>query len=153
MKLFPWQQKKEFFNEAEKQLLVEGIQKAEQRTSGEIRVFVESKCRFMDALDRAREIFFKLKMQETAERNGTLIYVAVDDRQAAVFGDEGIHQRVGQEYWETEIVKMMVHFKNENLVSGICQVIYDLGEALYQNFPYNSATDKNELPDEIVFGK
>jgi uncharacterized membrane protein len=153
MKLFPWHKKKEFFNEQEKQQLVEAIQKAEQRTSGEIRVFVESKCRFMDALDRAREIFFKLKMHETAERNGTLIYVAVDDHQAAVFGDEGIHQRVGQEYWEAEVVKMMVHFKHENLVSGIVHVIYDLGEALYQHFPYNSDTDKNELPDEIVFGR
>jgi hypothetical protein len=40
MRLFPWQKKKEFFTNEEKQQLVEAIQKAEQRTSGEVRVFV-----------------------------------------------------------------------------------------------------------------
>ena len=95
MRLFPWQKKKEFFTNEEKQQLVEAIQKAEQRTSGEVRVFVESRCRFVNALDRAQEIFFRLKMNETELRNATLIYVAVKDKQAAVFGDEGIHQKVG----------------------------------------------------------
>ena len=111
MNLFPWKKKKEFFTPEEKQQLVDAIQKAEQRTSGEIRVFVESKCRFVDALDRAKEIFFNLKMHETRERNATLIYVAVKDRQAAVFGDEGIHQKVGKQYWEfLQAIKM--HGKN-----------------------------------------
>ena len=95
MSIFPWKKKKEFFTPEEKQQLVEAINQAEQRTSGEVRVFIESKCRFVDALDRAQEIFFKLKMQETEQRNATLIYVAVKDRQAAVYGDEGIHVKVG----------------------------------------------------------
>lgn len=153
MKIFPWQKKKDFFTAEEQQQLVEAIQKAEQQTSGEVRIFVESKCRYVDALDRAQEIFFSLKMNETELRNGTLIYVAVKDKQAAVFGDEGIHQKVGQKYWEEEVKKMLSHFRNQKLVDGICQGIYDLGEALKLYFPYNSDTDKNELPDEIVFGR
>ena len=85
MKLFPWQKQKEFFTAEEKQKVVEAIQKAEQRTSGEVRVFIESRCRYVDAIDRATELFFQLGMDKTAERNGTIVYVAVKDRQAAVF--------------------------------------------------------------------
>lgn len=153
MRLFPWQKKEEFFSEEEKQQLVRAIQGAERQTSGEVRVFVESKCRYVNALHRAAEIFFQLKMHETDQRNATLIYVAVKDHQVAVFGDEGIHQKVGAQYWQDEVVKMLQHFKKEHLVEGICQAITDLGQALQFYFPYNSDTDKNELPDEIVFGR
>ncbi len=150
---FPWQKKREFFTVEEKLQLVAAIQKAELRTSGEVRLFIESKCRFMDAIDRAKEIFLQLAMDKTDLRNATLIYIAVDDKQAAVFGDEGIHQKVGSEYWKTEVSKMLQQFRAEKLVEGICIAITDLGEALQYHFPFNSDTDKNELPDEIVFGK
>jgi uncharacterized membrane protein len=92
-------------------------------------------------------------MYETDQRNATLIYVAVKDRQAAVLGDEGIHQKVGSKYWQDEVVKMLQHFKRQRLADGICQAIADLGQALKFYFPYNRDTDKNELPDEIVFGR
>ena len=151
--IFPWQKKEDFFTEEEKKQLVEAIQKAEHQTSGEIRIYMESKCKYVDALDRAKEIFLSLKMQETELRNATLIYVAVKDKQAAVFGDEGIHQKVGEQYWKNVVTKMLLQFKNQKLVDGICQGIYDLGEALKTCFPYNSDTDKNELPDELVFGR
>lgn len=153
MKLFPWQKQKEFFTAEEKLKVVEAIQNAEQRTSGEVRVFIESRCRYVDAIDRAAELFFSLGMDKTDERNGTLVYVAVKDRQAAVFGDEGIYQKLGQKYWEDEVNKMMVCFKQSNLADGLIQCVTDIGQALYQNFPYNRETDKNELPDDIVFGK
>ncbi|MGZ3846506.1 MAG: TPM domain-containing protein [Flavisolibacter sp.] len=153
MRIFPWQKKKEFFSEEEKQQLVGAIQKAEQETSGEVRIFVESRCKYVDALDRAKEIFVSLKMNETEQRNGTLVYVAIKDRQAAIFGDEGIHRKVGEAYWKDTVTKMLLHFRNQKLADGICQGIHDLGEALKLHFPYNSETDKNELPDEIVFGR
>ena len=132
---------------------MEAIQKAERRTSGEVRLFVESKCKYVDALDRAKEIFLQLQMDKTAQRNATLIYIAVDDHQAAVLGDEGIHQKVGEQYWKNVVDKMIQCFRQEKLVDGICTAIADLGEALYDHFPYNQETDKNELPDEIIFGK
>ena len=152
MKL-PWQKKPEFFTEEEKRNLISTIQQAELRTSGEIRLFVESKCRFVDAMDRAAEIFLKLEMDKTEDRNATLIYVAVKDHQAAVLGDVGIHQKVGQKYWEQELNPMIVHFKDHHLASAIMQCITDIGEALYKHFPYDHDTDKNELPDEIIFGR
>ena len=93
MKLFPWQKRKLFFTDEQNRLIVDAIRYAEQRTSGEVRVFVESRCRYMDAVDRAVEIFFKLEMDETKEHNGVLVYVALKDRQLAVFGDGGITKR------------------------------------------------------------
>lgn len=153
MAFFPWQKKKDFFTRDEKARIVEAIQLAEQRTSGEVRVYIESHCRYMDPLDRAKEVFDNLKMSETDLRNATLVYVAVKDRQAAVFGDAGIHEKVGQKYWEDEINKMMLTFREQKLADGLLLVIRDIGEALHYYFPYDSSTDKNELPDDIVFGR
>lgn len=149
----PWQKKKVFFTAEENQQLVTSIQNAEQRTSGEVRLFVESKCRYVNAVDRAQEIFLNLQMDKTELRNATLVYIAIKDKQAAVFGDEGIHQKVGEEYWKSVVSKMLLQFMQEKLIDGICVAISQLGEALVYYFPYDKDTDKNELPDEIVFGK
>jgi uncharacterized membrane protein len=149
----PWKKEKEFFTPAEKERLLEAIRLAEQRTSGEVRLFIESRCRYVDAMDRAGELFLQLGMANTMDRNATLIYIAVKDRQAAILGDQGIHDKVGQKYWQDEVLKMMAYFKHHNLVEGLEACIRDIGEALHFYFPYNRETDKNELPDEIVFGR
>jgi uncharacterized membrane protein len=151
--MFSFFKKKNFFTAEEQQLIIEAIQNAERMTSGEVRVFVESKCSYMDAIDRAAELFFQLEMQKTDDRNAVLLYVAMKDRQLAVFGDEGIHKKVGDEYWNTEVKKMISNFNRENYAAGIAEVVKDIGGALTKNFPFNNDTDKNELPDDIVFGK
>lgn len=148
-----FRKKKDFFTAEEKQLITEAIQRAEKLTSGEVRVFVEGKCSYVDAIDRAAELFFNLQMQKTDDRNAVLIYIAMTDHQLAVFGDEGIHKKVGNEYWNIEVKKMITNFNRENYAKGICEVVEDIGEALTKHFPYNNNTDKNELPDDIVFGK
>lgn len=145
--------KKDFFTADEKKQIVEAIRVAERRTSGEVRVFVESRCRYMDPLDRAAEVFFSLEMDETDDRNAVLLYIAMKDRQLAVFGDEGIHNKVGTEYWNNEINLMIDKFDQENYGEGISQCVRDIGEALHHFFPFDNDTDKNELPDDIVFGK
>src|SRR5512147_964607 len=138
----PWQKKKEFFTVEEKQLITDAIRHAEHMTSGEVRVFVESKCSYMDALDRAAELFLRLKMNLTVDRNAVLVYVAIDDKQLAVLGDENIHKKVGNGYWNTEVNKMIASFNRENYAEGIRQVVLDIGEALVKHFPYNNDTDK-----------
>jgi len=153
LNIFPWKKNADFFNEEEKQQIVNAIKAAEERTSGEIRLYIESHCKYMDAVDRAKEIFAEFQMFKTKERNATLIYVAMKDHQVAVFGDEGIHQKVGQEYWKKVLAKMVEEFKQNHLADGVCAAIQELGEALHTYFPYESSTDKNELPDEIIFGR
>ncbi|MGI8950455.1 MAG: TPM domain-containing protein [Chitinophagaceae bacterium] len=143
----------QFFSSEEQQKIVEAIRNAEQRTSGEIRVYVESKCRFVDAIDRAAEIFYGLKMEATAERNAVLVYVAMKHRQFAVFADEGIYKKADADFWKEKLQIMLAHFNKENYADGITTLIKEIGEALAYHFPYQADIDKNELPDEIVFGK
>ncbi len=143
----------DLFSTEEKQLITSAIQSAEHRTSGEVRVYVESKCSYMNALDRAVEIFNKLKMHETAQRNAVLVYVALKDRQLAVYGDKGIHEKVGDVFWNEAVKKMLSHFNANNYAKGIAHVIEEIGEALQSHFPYDAKTDINELPDDIVFGR
>lgn len=145
--------KKDFFSKEENEKIVAAIRSAEKSTSGEVRVFVESKCRFIDPLDRALEIFAELKMENTHDRNAVLLYVALKDRQLAVYADKGIHEKVGQQFWENEVNKILLQFDKENYAEGISNCITKIGEALVENFPFDKDTDKNELPDEIIFGR
>ena len=149
----PFFRRKEFFSDAEKQQIIAAIQAAEKQTSGEIRVYVESRCRFVDPLDRAAEIFTGLKMEQTTARNGVLLYVALKDRQLALLGDKGIHEKVGSAFWNKEVQLILSQFNKANYAEGIAKVVGDIGEALRTHFPYDKEGDINELPDDIVFGK
>ncbi len=153
MALFPFFKKKKLLSAADEEQVVTAIRAAEKYTSGEIRVYVESHCRFVDPVDRAIEIFFGLKMNNTDEHNGVLLYVALKDRQLAIYGDEGIHARVGKEFWQNAVQQMLQEIKKENHITGICNAITMIGQTLQKEFPYEPNDDKNELPDEIVFGK
>jgi uncharacterized membrane protein len=141
-----------FFSPEEQRLIVNAIREAERATSGEVRVFVESRCSYVDAIDRALELFTEMGMHATAERNGVLVYVAIKDHQLAVLGDEGIHRKVGADYWRTEVQKMLRDFNREDYAKGIAGCVKDIGEALKAHFPYAS-NDRNELSDEIEFGR
>jgi uncharacterized membrane protein len=150
---FPFFRKKPFFTTAENQLIVKAIQAAEMQTSGEIRVYVESHCRFVDPVDRAAEVFQVLKMEETAARNAVLVYIAMKDRQLALYGDKGVHEKVGDAFWNEKVKIILSHFDRKSYAEGIARIVAEIGNALKMHFPYDGKTDKNELPDEIVFGR
>ena len=143
----------EYFTPTEKEAIVEAIRTAELRTSGEVRIYIEGRCKLVNPVHRAKEIFFGLKMDNTYQRNAVLLYVAMKDRQLAIYGDEGIHQKVGYDFWNAEVKTMLSHFNQQNFTQGFVQIIHDIGEALITHFPYDHKEDKNELPDDIVFGK
>jgi uncharacterized membrane protein len=147
-----FKRKRTFFSAEEQRLIINAIREAERSTSGEVRVYVESRCSYVDAIDRAVEIFGQMGMQATAERNGVLVYVAIKDHQLAVLGDEGIHKKVGNDYWRTEVQKMIRDFNREDYAKGIAGCVEDIGQALQKYFPYTDK-DKNELSDEIEFGR
>ena len=144
---------KPIFAEQEIAKLKLAIAAAERSTSGEIRVYIESRCRYVEATDRAAELFLQLKMQETIARNGVLIYLATEDRQLAIWGDQGVHERLGNEYWQQRIEEMLTSIKQLDYLSGIVYCIEQVGNALSTHFPYQRATDQNELSDEILFGQ
>ncbi len=153
MNILPSFRKKALFSRDENTRIVESIREAERQTSGEIRVYVERRCRFVDPLDRAAEIFWTLKMDQTQHRNSVLLYVAMKDHQFAIFADQGIHERLGNAFWQKEVDAMSRHFRELHYLEALIFVINDIGRALCEHFPFESNTDKNELPDDIVFGK
>jgi uncharacterized membrane protein len=144
--------KKAFFTKEEAEQIVAAIRESEKLTSGEIRVYVETKCKYMDPMIRAQEIFVKLNMYKTLLHNGVLIYVASQDKQLALYADKGIHAKVNADVWKNALTLMQENFAQQQYVQGLISCANYIGVLLQQYFPYDSQ-DKNELPDNIVFGK
>jgi uncharacterized membrane protein len=127
------------------------IAAAERETSGEIRVSV---ARFFWGAVRpaAERAFARLGMTATKERNGVLFFIVPARRRFVVLGDEGIHAKVGQEFWEALAGKMSGHFQKDEFTEGLVEAIGEAGRQLAAHFPYDAATDVNELADDIDFG-
>jgi uncharacterized membrane protein len=138
-----------FFNEQEQQLLVNAITEAESKTSGEIRLHLENFC-FGNELKRAQKVFAKLKMHQTKERNGVLIYVATLSRKVAVIGDEGIHQKLGSEFWEKLVSTLIAQFKADKKAPALAACIIECGKQLGTFFP-RQADDTDELSNAISY--
>lgn len=138
-----------FFSEEQKQMIVSAIKEAEKNTSGEIRVHIENNCKG-EALERAAEIFYELKMDHTAARNGILFYLALRQRKFAIIGDEGINTKVEKDFWNDIKDEMTTYFREKRFAEGISAGILKCGEKLKYFFPYQD-DDVNELSDEISF--
>lgn len=132
--------------------LVAAIQQAEVTTSGEIRVHLEATCPTPEPLDRAAQVFAELNMHRTAQRNGVLFYLAWQTRQFAVVGDSGINSVVPDDFWEVTKEAVLQHFRDQHYVEGLDQGVRLVGRQLQQFFPYDAATDRNELDDAISYG-
>ena len=143
--------KKHFFSEEERAKIVRAITDAEAMTSGEIRLHVEEKCKNENVLERATEVFFQLKMNETAQQNGVLIYLAYADKKFGIIGDKGINEVVPASFWDGTKEVMRGHFKQGEFLQGILFAIEETGSHLKQYFPL-LAGDKNELTNEISEG-
>ena len=139
------------FSQNDKNRILEAIQDAEKQTSGEIRVHADSKCSG-DPIQTAISHFERLKMHETKDRNGVLIYIATRDRKLAIIGDQNINEKVSSDYWETTKNNLITAFKKGEYVNGITVAIADVGEKLKAHFPYLS-DDTDELANDLSLGE
>lgn len=139
----------EFFSEEDKTAISRVIAEAEKKTSGEIRVHVVDVCKD-DPVKTAAAIFQKLKMQETKERNGVLFFLAVESRVFAIYGDQGIHEKVPAGFWNEISALMEKEFREGRFTQGLVSGIQLAGEQLARYFPC-ATDDKNELSDEVSF--
>jgi uncharacterized membrane protein len=138
------------FTEEEIRAIESAIAKAEQQTSGEIRLFVDLRCKG-EVMDRAVWVFRRLKMHRTKERNGVLFYIALNDRKFAILGDSGINTKVQADFWNHIRDEMTSYLKSGEHVKALCNGIEKAGIALAEHFPLKS-DDRNELSNEISFG-
>lgn len=134
----------------EQDLIKAAIEAAELQTSGEVKVHLEPYCK-TDPMQRALQVFNELELYHTQQRNGVLFYMAFKDHKFAILGDEGIHKKVGQNFWDSTKELMADHFKKGQLAAGLSEGIKMAGQQLKVHFPYQS-DDKNELSNDISFG-
>ncbi len=139
---------KDYFTESRLAEIDAAIKQAEKTTSGEIRLYVEDKCK-EDVLDHAAFLFGELEMHKTELRNGVLFYLAMQDHKFAILGDGGINAKVPEDFWEHIKEAMVAHFKEGNFAKGLEEGIGMAGKALAEHFPYQK-DDVNELPDDII---
>lgn len=140
------------FNKEDENRIVHAIRAAERGTSGEIRLFVEDFCMRDHPVERAQEVFQLFGMFNTKDRNGVLIYLAEKSRQFAIWGDAGIHERVGFQFWENEKQLIREHLQRDEAASGVSKAIQMIGARLREYFPVDENEDDNELPDDIIYG-
>jgi len=140
-----------FFTNEEKLQIRKAIADAESSCSGEIRVHISNRCRG-EILDCAAWWFKKLDMHKTAERNGVLFFMSVRDRSFAIIGDAGINSKVPENFWDSIKELMQEAFREGRFADGLADGIHKAGEQLKKHFPHQ-ADDKNELPDDLSFGR
>ena len=140
-----------FLSKKDEEAIVAAIQKAENKTSGEIRVHIEAHTDD-DHYEHAQEVFKQLEMHKTQLRNGVLFYLAVQDHKFVIFGDKGINEAVADNFWDAIKEDMQVEFRKGNFKKGLVNGILKAGEELKTHFPYQD-DDTNELSNEISKSK
>ncbi|UOP49616.1 TPM domain-containing protein [Pasteurella multocida] len=137
----------------DKQQVEKAIFQLEKQTSAELRVYVERKiprkAQVNTGFERALQIFDELGMQATEAHNGVLIYVAFRTHQCAIIGDQGIHQYVGDAFWQQQCDLMISHFRQNAYTQGIIVAIDNIAKELANYFPIQP-DDKNELDNEVI---
>jgi uncharacterized membrane protein len=142
---------KEFLSKLDHDRIIGAIRGAESKTSGEIRVYIQRGKFETDPVMLAQKKFQRLGMYKTRERNAVLIFVAPRAHKFAVVGDQAIHQKCGEQFWQHVVDGMRVHFQNEKFSHALTEAVNEVGKVLATHFPRTSA-NANELPDEIVEG-
>jgi len=137
----------EFIDRLDDARIVAEITAAEQRTSGEIRVFISRRTPD-DAMARARQRFEKLGMTRTPHRNGVLIYFAPRVHKFAVVGDRGIHEKCGDAFWDEAVAEIGVHMRADRFTDAVVHAVRKVGVLLAEHFPADPG-DADHLPNEI----
>ncbi|MUU79729.1 TPM domain-containing protein [Winogradskyella endarachnes] len=140
----------DFLSTKDEERIVEAIRNAEKNTSGEIRVHIEKHCE-SDIFEHAVEVFYNLKMDNTREQNGVLIYVAVENKSFVIYGDTAINAVVDKNFWNSTRDIIASHFKTGNFSEGLIKGIEQAGRELSTHFPWQQE-DTNELDNTISKG-
>jgi len=127
------------------------IVEAERGTTGEIRVSI-STFFWGDVRKTAEKAFDRLGMTATARRNGVLFFLVPSRRRFVVLGDEGIHEKVGQRFWDDVTAAVSDRFRKGDFTGGLVLGVAEAGRVLALHFP-REEVNPNELPDDVDFGE
>lgn len=138
-----------FITDMQLALLVEAIHTAEEYSTGEIRIHIDSNTEDKNA-EVAYEVFRRLCKDQTAEKNAVLFHVNFENKYLTIIGDEGIHERVKQSFWNKLHDEITSAFSKGNYFEGLKNAILKTGLELKKYFPV-TGENLNELPNEITF--
>lgn len=133
----------------------QAIREVEMQCDGQVRFSVEAALDLapllagLSARERAVEVFSQLRIWDTEQNNGVLIYLQLADRDVEIVADRGVHARVGQQAWETICLEMETAFRDGKFEEGVLTGIYRVGRYLAQHYP-RTGEKVNELPDRPV---
>lgn len=129
------------------------IKEMEKTTSGEIRVAIKEKRNFFQRKKSLHQLaveeFHKLKMHNTRDKTGILLYLLLTEKQFYILGDQGIHEKIGDTTWAQVRDEIQKYFKDGNFPAGILWGIERVGKILSEYFPIKE-DDTNELSNEVV---
>jgi uncharacterized membrane protein len=130
---------------------------SERRHSGEIRICVEAglpmSYLWRDARPRERAItlFGKLRVWDTEDNNGVLIYLLLAEHAIEIVADRGIDSRVSDVQWAEMAQRMGAAFREGRFEDGLTQALEEVSALLVEHFPLaEGEADRNELPDAPV---
>jgi uncharacterized membrane protein len=128
--------------------VVAAIKRAERGNRGEVRVHLEARAPGGDALARAEQLFRALGVHRTKDGTGVLLYVAVDDRKAAVFAGPGVHGAQGVTFWQGVTDAVAAEAREGRLAAGLVAALDLVGAALRERVAGDDRHG-NELPDAV----
>mgnify|MGYP001458458044 CR=1 FL=1 len=131
------------------------VAEQEKRHRGELRVVIEGGLPIMALLagrtarERALEQFARLRVWDTEDNAGVLIYLLLADRRVEIVADRGIHARVGDTAWETICGAMQQEFAAGHFEAGTLSGLAAVSDLLAQHFPANPDESAGENPNEL----
>ena len=132
------------------------IAEGEKRHRGQVRFSVEASLPLARVLagvtprERAIEAFGLLRIWDTAENCGVLVYLLLADRDVEIVADRGIHERVGTRTWSAVCRKMETAFRDGRYVEGVEAGLAQINALLAEHYPRGEGAGKNELPDRPI---
>ena len=138
-----------FLTDQQMASLVEAIQTAEDHSTGEIRIHIDSNTEGNNA-QIAFEVFKRLCKNKTVAKNAVLFHVNFEQQYLTIIGDEGIHEKVHQNFWDQMHDRITQEFMKGNFHDGLKNAVLETGLELKKYFPI-SGENPNELPNEITF--
>lgn len=139
--------------------LAQHVASSEQTQSGEIRIHAEAglplSYLWRDATPRERAVtlFGKLRVWDTEENNGVLIYLLLAEQAIEIVADRGLARYVPQATWQALIGQMSTAFREGRYEQGLRQAVDEVTRLLARHFPQPPAeAGTNELPDRPTIG-
>ncbi|MFO0744315.1 MAG: TPM domain-containing protein [Myxococcota bacterium] len=136
---------------ADRRRLVAAIREAERGNRAEVGVHLEARYPGDGPLARARELFVRLELDRTRDGTGVLLYVAVEDRRAAVWAGPGLVGATAPDFWKDAVAEVAAGFRDGDGVGGLVRALALIGDRA-RTVAGGEDTAGNERPDRVSFG-